>query len=387
MVRHQEMAKLSEAGPRPAKRLRETKQTNTLASGSLQHIPFLQNILPEPTNSSGSPSALNEPNPGFSVPLEPESGVSYTAYDAFSDAEFPQPASSSGDLHAEERNTSNRAGGTQFITLRFSASDIHVCEALRGEREPSPNASTPHHTLDLAAISGPAWMFRRYETRPPTAGMWEQVHELWFIRLVLLMVAYLHTQMQTSFKACAIILSVLKLIFIGLGLLPNDGRSGACDFMPTTLKCTLGRLGLADKFEILAACPSCHALHHLQKSMAASGNCYLCQAPLFASTGILPNLRSVIGLAGTLTQPKLSVPFCAPHELIEDFLQRPGMEDEMTAWRDDVMVDGEMREIYHGKVWQELRGPEGGRFFDVGESSELRIGLVLSMDWYALVHS
>lgn len=79
-------------------------------------------------------------------------------------------------------------------------------------------------------------------------------HDLWYARLILVCVAFLHTRHFVSFQACAVILTCLNMMLITLGLVHTSRP------LPRTLTTVFERLDIADKFEIRPTCGNCHIL-------------------------------------------------------------------------------------------------------------------------------
>ena len=80
-------------------------------------------------------------------------------------------------------------------------------------------------------------------------------------------------------------------------------------------------------------------------------------------------------------KPEAEVPYRSLSSLLQELLSQPGMEDEMDRWKTDPPRKGRKREMYHGRVWDELRTHDGEAFFDPDQEDELRIGLTISLDW------
>ncbi|KAI0311343.1 hypothetical protein OF83DRAFT_1251718 [Amylostereum chailletii] len=89
----------------------------------------------------------------------------------------------------------------------------------------------------------------------PPSDTLEAAHSLWYIRLLLVVTAFLHTEYHLPFRGCAILLFALRTIFVALSLIPQD------DPMLITLTTTFKSLDMEDRFQILVACPKCLHLH------------------------------------------------------------------------------------------------------------------------------
>ena len=214
--------------------------------------------------------------------------------------------------------------------------------------------------------------------RPPAHEAYMNSHGLWFIRAVLLLVAFLHAKHHVTFRACAILLFGLRLIFISLGLIAKD------DDMPITLNTVIKRLDLQDRFTILPACSACHRI--FPPIIARDSQCPDCNIALFNPKP--PTLSQIIH-GPSKPSPILSVPFCPLSSLLIDFLAQPGIEDAVEEWRtDEPSPPGEYNRVMDGRVWKEIQDCNGKPFFDedsLTEKGELRIGVNISLDWLAFV--
>jgi hypothetical protein len=212
--------------------------------------------------------------------------------------------------------------------------------------------------------------------RPPAHEAYMKSHGLWFIRAVLLLAAFLHAKHHVTFRACAILLFGLRLIFLSLGLIAKD------DDMPITLNTVIKRLDLQDRFTILPACPKCHRI--FPPSISSNSQCPDCNIALFNPKP--PTLSQIIH-GPSKQSPLLSVPFCPLSSLLVDFLAQPGIEDAVEEWRtDEPSPPGEYNRVMDGRVWKEIPDCNGKPFFDedsLTEKGELRIGVNISLDWLA----
>lgn len=102
------------------------------------------------------------------------------------------------------------------------------------------------HALDLPPL-------------PPSLSprtVYTESHPLWYVRVILLLVAYLHTHHHVTFRAADLTLLTLRTLFVALNLIDQRDR------MPRTLTTTMKRLDLTDKFYILIECATCRRLFH-----------------------------------------------------------------------------------------------------------------------------
>ena len=88
-------------------------------------------------------------------------------------------------------------------------------------------------------------------------------------------------------------------------------------------------------------------------------------------------------------KPPIRLPFLSISAQLESILSSPGIEDAVDWWRGlPPLPPKEYRDISDGKMWNEIRDPEGQRFFrsipgkNCAPDGELRIGVALAMDWW-----
>lgn len=142
--------------------------------------------------------------------------------------------------------------------------DNYVDSIRLAECEGSMSEDSPTGQLDddiLLGINVPAArasLGSNNQAHPVSTPLrnYEKAHVHWFVRVILLLVAFLHTRFHVTFCACALVLFTCCQIFIGLKLLPSDDK-----FMPITLTTTLKHLRLDDNFTIYVVCEVCHHLH------------------------------------------------------------------------------------------------------------------------------
>jgi hypothetical protein len=82
--------------------------------------------------------------------------------------------------------------------------------------------------------------------------------------------------------------------------------------------------------------------------------------------------------------PVAAAPVQVLSSLLADFLSRPGIEESCNKWKTRQTAPGELHDMPDGRIWQGLKDHGGGLFFDDG-TSELRLGVTLSLDWYILI--
>ncbi|TFY73350.1 hypothetical protein EWM64_g10662 [Hericium alpestre] len=262
----------------------------------------------------------------------------------------------------------------------------HV-EELVQDSDDSDDAEVPatgpvHQTVpDLEHLSESTFGLPLPPAPLPPDQILDDSHNLWFVQVILLVVAYLNTKFHLQFKACAVLLFALRQIFVALGLIE------ATDTMPETLKTTFKHLQLEDQFHLLITCPSCFRM--FEPTVPSTSTCSTCNIPLFdtSHTSTTSDLfQRVTHKALPALKPKLSVPFQLLSSLLMDMLACLGMEEEMDAWKSRGQEDGKYKEIMDGAIWKTLKGHDKKIFFNAeDDSEELRIGVTLRLDWYAFV--
>jgi hypothetical protein len=243
-------------------------------------------------------------------------------------------------------------------------SDVHPASA-PASTPPLPASSDDHPTPREPGV--PA-------SRPPALEVYQASGEVWYIRDVQLLVATLHTRFQVSFRACGLILSSLRIIFVGLGL-------KAAASLPLSLTTVLSHFQLEDRFALLPSCPVCHALFAVDSP--PTSECPDCTVPLFKKSRGL--LCRVLGRPTLPPKPVRGVPVARLETLLADAFAEGTMEDDVDVWRKKPSRPGEYSRIQDGRIWSEIKDHKGKPFFapeSLEEPDELRVGVVGSLDWY-----
>ncbi|KAI0309474.1 hypothetical protein OF83DRAFT_1158491, partial [Amylostereum chailletii] len=220
-------------------------------------------------------------------------------------------------------------------------------------------AELPPRTVVVPVITPPI-----IEPPLPAPYVLSNSHDKWFIRILLIVTAFLHTEYHLPFRGCAVLLFTLRTIFVALGLILND------DPTPITLTTTFKLLDLGDRFDTLIACSRCHRLH--VSAIASGSTCAGCSEPLF-------NARSstwfqhLTGQSPPPPTPKLAVPYQSLSSMLAEVLSRPGMEEEVGIWKTRGRRDGVYNDIMDGAIWKDMLGPDGQKFFRADNTQEIRI--------------
>ncbi|EIW75569.1 hypothetical protein CONPUDRAFT_159022 [Coniophora puteana RWD-64-598 SS2] len=247
------------------------------------------------------------------------------------------------------------------------------------ENDDSSSRPIPANTLSdnniLVELPTPA----EYPMSADPNTTYMAAHDSWLVRLVILLVAFLHAAHHVSFRACRIILQCSRAILLAMDAYDPTPRPGRPTF-PVTLGTVIVRLDLEDHFKILPTCSNCQRL--FPSSAPISTKCPDCQEPIYkpVSNSIF---RRVTGCAAKPPPPVSASPFQLPSSLLADFLARPGMEKQCEIWKTCQRTPGVLHDITDGRVWNEAEGPDQKPFFPLNgeEGSELRIGITVSLDW------
>lgn len=202
-------------------------------------------------------------------------------------------------------------------------------------------------------------------------------HDLWYCRLILVGVAFLHTRHFVSFQACAMVLTCLNMVLVALGLVHSSRP------LPRTLMTVFDRLEIIDQFEIRPTCSSCHALFPV--NISPDSSCLTCDKPLFKAASA--NIYQRLSGRSPKPSPEVVTPYRSLSSLLEEFVARPGYERKCEVWRTrSPPPPGELHDISDGNIWNTVKGPDNKPFFDkpgsnITEPGELRLGVTLSLDW------
>jgi predicted Zn-ribbon and HTH transcriptional regulator len=204
--------------------------------------------------------------------------------------------------------------------------------------------------------------------------LYRESHEHWFVRLVFLLVAVLHTRHHVSFRACSLLLFTLSLIFLHLSLTSSENR------IPFTLDTVLNKLQLEDRFAILPTCNSCQ--RPFQRVIPSDSQCPDCKSDLFTAPSATL-FRRLTGKAPPRPPPKLSVPVRSLSSLLTDAFAHGPLEDHVQEWQSHIPTPGQYTSFMDGRVAQELKDHNGNLFFNQDSiiEGEIRLGVTWSVDW------
>ena len=219
-------------------------------------------------------------------------------------------------------------------------------------------------------LAVPSFRFSLREPIPCAQDILEGSDAQTFWRITLLLVVWLHLTYHLPYRACDLVLRVLRLVFslLDSSLLDDDHV--------LTLTSAFRRFHLEDSFLELPMCPKCGKI--APPDTAKGSVCSVCSGPLFGSS------TSTSRSSGLGLKPLLRLPFNPLSQQLTDLLNREGMEEAIDAWRYRERKDGIMLDIMDGKVWRTLPGPDGLPFFDNDlerrSKDELRIGVTMGFD-------
>ncbi|KZT04236.1 uncharacterized protein LAESUDRAFT_629493, partial [Laetiporus sulphureus 93-53] len=207
----------------------------------------------------------------------------------------------------------------------------------------------------------------------------------WFWRILMLLCSWLYLQYHLPFRACALILQVLRIIFVALGLIDKASDT------PITLTTSMNRLALTDQFEVKAMCPACHRLY--PANSPPDLQCSKCSISIFKpSNSMFSDAVDETQTTRMMSTPKLQVPYSLLSEQLPGYVTH--LEESIDSWRlKGEPRPGAMRGVYDGKLWSSLPGPPGQSqpFFYNGpdrlDPTELRIAVTISFDGFVYQRS
>ncbi|KAK6984603.1 hypothetical protein R3P38DRAFT_2575750 [Favolaschia claudopus] len=210
----------------------------------------------------------------------------------------------------------------------------------------------------------------------------------WFWQIILVLTAWLHLHFHLPHRGCALLLKVLRSIFVTLRHVPSDNN------IPITLTTTFKKLGLNEEFEIRAICNKCRRAY--PENSPADLVCSHCNIPLFKAPSPPTNagaslLDSTRPRPESKPRPALQGPYLPLSTQLVEFLSREGNEVACESYLKRKRVPGKMSDIQDGEICQSLKAPDGRKFFDTAadrpDPDELRIGLCFGEDGFAFTRT
>ncbi|KAG1781452.1 hypothetical protein EV702DRAFT_1192945 [Suillus placidus] len=97
---------------------------------------------------------------------------------------------------------------------------------------------TPVHAHEVREMSHSQEFPTSYPPPRPLHDIYQGCHEIWWARVIIALIAFLHTKHRLSFRGCSLLLFCLNTIFMTLALLPSTQN------LPLTLNTVIHRLNL-----------------------------------------------------------------------------------------------------------------------------------------------
>ncbi|KIO17808.1 hypothetical protein M407DRAFT_32505 [Tulasnella calospora MUT 4182] len=158
--------------------------------------------------------------------------------------------------------------------------------------------------------------------------------------------------------------------------------------MPISLATAIKSLRLNDQFAVYPTCPTCHRIETatIPTAELEAFTCPACDTELFSSSSAYHYFSTLLDpvdapASWSRPQPKMVVSYRSIPALLSEFLSRDGMVENMDTWRVKDRVQDRLRDVMDGRIWKELQGPDGKPFFGDHCPDELRVGLVIHLDW------
>jgi hypothetical protein len=151
------------------------------------------------------------------------------------------------------------------------------------------------------------------------------------VRVILLLVAVLHTRHHLSFRCCSL-------------APPADNP------MPISFPTVLKKLDLNDCFDTHLICSSCHQLFdsNIDAGISCCGQCIF-------SDPHQSYIDRVLGWPPSPSTPLISAPVQLLSTTLPDFLNRGLNEKSCEFWKRD-KGRGEKTEVWHGDIWSIIKG-------------------------------
>ncbi|TDL13710.1 hypothetical protein BD410DRAFT_734965 [Rickenella mellea] len=279
-------------------------------------------------------------------------------------------------MSAERRTAADRANAgssnNNLAAEDFSFDDAEEFEAALDvhDRDRDEDNDDSHQPADVNLP--PPEDIPLAEPRRDAQEIYDTSHDIWFIRILLTLVAFLHTKYHVSFRACDILLSCLNIIFLSLKLIDENTQ------IPRNLGTVMKKLDLEDRFTNYPICHICHRI--FKPNIPVNSVCPDCDTALFKATS--PTIfQRVTGKAPPPPPPVSAAPIQVLSSLLVDFLAQPGIEAAAEKWKARTHEPGKYKDIMDGNIWKSSACADGTPFFDGSdESGELRLGVTLSLD-------
>ena len=270
--------------------------------------------------------------------------------------------------------------------VESNVTETYIQSALEEAIVDLPENPIDEDTADDSALQVPREVELDTNLLPPTdipikqprrspLKAYDESHSNAFIRVLIILVALLHTKHHVPFRACNFILFSLGTVLLSMGFITTDMA------IPQSLQTVLKRLNLEDRFTVFPICARCHRI--FRTDISPDSLCPDCKLSLFKPVH-QSVFRRLTGSMPPPPPPSASAPIQTLSSVLTDFFSRPGMENELDGWRRTEHKEGEYKDICDGDVWRTSIGPDGKPFFDRSVEHEIRLGVTMSFDWYVL---
>ncbi|KAF7363429.1 hypothetical protein MSAN_00998700 [Mycena sanguinolenta] len=353
--------------------IRQNHAARELRHRSTGQKPYRPSSTPFATTVSSTP--LVEP------PLVPETVYSPILEAAFAPpllptaATFTAAAEAAGLSHLQEIE----ASGEEFLPI--SVDDWELVLPNLPVDSPNPNEDSADGCTPSVDENDPDPFYVAPAAAQtfPTA---REVHPNPAVYMIYLVVLWLHTQFHLPFRACNALLALLALAFQAGGARINPP-------IRTTLTTVINHLGAEPSIQILPVCPGC--LEVFAASTPRNALCTRCSHPLFPNTPTPSQIRH--RTAPQNPRPYLQYPTKSLAEQLAALLSVEGVEAEIekSLNKAKARIPGVYKNIFDGKICQELPTADGSRFFfpsdEAVAAGELRIGVTMGVDWFSYLRS
>ncbi|KZO90608.1 hypothetical protein CALVIDRAFT_568941 [Calocera viscosa TUFC12733] len=270
-------------------------------------------------------------------------------------------------------------------TIPFNVDDAEPDQGIEVEELRIPLSAAPASGLLERATQEPFDCYR-------------SVHANAAVRAICLLLLHMHARYQLPHLACAFLATMLYAVLRFFLLLPDNSAYSKATAPPRTLNTMYKRLGLWDRFDVKTLCPICWEFERFEDEQRDVD--LLDELGLEDEDGIpeapedwqryCPRCKESLYVEA----PKSGVPRArrqAPYDLLSlqlaEFLGQPGFEDACESYLDQHASPNTFSSIQDGSVWQELQTPDSALFFprsraEALEQDELRLGILVSMDWF-----
>ncbi|KZO93028.1 hypothetical protein CALVIDRAFT_529810 [Calocera viscosa TUFC12733] len=234
--------------------------------------------------------------------------------------------------------------------------------------DPEPDAGIPVDELGIPLSAAPTSGHLARATQEPLDS-YLGVHANVAVRVICLLLLHMHARYQLPHLACAFLATALYEVLRFFWLLSPAAAYSKATAPPRTLNTIYKRLGLWDRFEVKTLCPVCWEFERFDDDQL--------DVDLIDELGLEDDVEQ----SGTGDDCQRYCPRCK-ESLIPGF-----EEDACESYLDRLTSPGVFSGIQDGSVWKDLKDPDSAAFFprsraDAAHQQELRLGILVSMDWF-----